>query len=118
RSRPIAYEQWRLFEQLQAARADGSVNVFFLGLGLSALPLAASILTVVVIDDDVFTEVLGSTVRFNEEGEIVAADGGTPTEGVPFTEAAVRRMLETEPMAASGTACLALAWQHRDALGL
>lgn len=27
-------------------------------------------------------------------------------------------MLETEPMAETGAACLALAWQHRDALGL
>ena len=72
----------------------------------------------VVIDDDVFTEVFGSAVRFNEEGEIIAAGGGTPTEGIPFTEANIRRMIETEPMAASGTACLALTWQHRDALGL
>ncbi|MGH3925033.1 MAG: helix-turn-helix domain-containing protein, partial [Pseudonocardiaceae bacterium] len=80
--------------------------------------LTASILTVVVIDDEVFTEMFGEMVRFNEEGEVVAVGGGTPTEGVPFTEAAVRRMLETEPMAASGGACLALAWRHRDALGL
>ncbi|MGH3913138.1 MAG: hypothetical protein ACRDTC_06975 [Pseudonocardiaceae bacterium] len=92
--------------------------MFFLGLGLSSLTLAASILTVVVIDDDVFTEVFGSMVRFNEEGQIVVAGGGIPTEGVPFTDAAVRRMLESEPMASSGAACLALAWQHRDALGL
>ena len=118
RSHPIVYEQWPLFQQLQAARADGSVGAFFLGLGLNALTLAATILTVVVIDDNMFTKVFGSMVRFNEEGEIVAVGGGTPTEGVPFTEVAVRRMLETEPMTASGAACLALAWRHRDALGL
>ncbi|MGH3911902.1 MAG: helix-turn-helix domain-containing protein [Pseudonocardiaceae bacterium] len=118
RSQPIAYEQWSLFQQLQAARVDGSIGAFFLGLDLNALTLAATILTVVVIDDDVFTEVFGSAVRFNEEGEIVAVGGGTPTEGVPFTEAAVRRMLETEPMTASCGSCLALAWQHRAALDL
>lgn len=116
RSQPIDYARWPLFQQLQTARANGSVRVSFLGLGLSALTLAPSILTVVVIDDDVFTEVFGKAVRFNEEGEIVSPGGGTPTDGVPFTEAAVRRMLETEPMAESGAGCLALAWQHRQTL--
>jgi len=118
RSQAIDYERWPMYQRLQAARASGSVGVFCLGLGLNALTLAACILTVVVIDDDVFTEVFGSMVRFNEEGEIVAVGEGTPIEGVPFSESAVRRILETEPIAGSGTACLALAWRHRDALGL
>ncbi|MGQ0778096.1 MAG: helix-turn-helix domain-containing protein [Pseudonocardiales bacterium] len=118
RSQPIDYERWPMYQRLQEARTDGLVGVFFLGLGLNVLTLAACVLTVVVIDDDVFTEVFGSMVRFNEEGEIVAVGGSTPIEGVPFTEAAVRRMLDTEPMAGSGAACLALALRHRDALGL
>lgn len=84
---------------------------------MDALTLSTNVLTVVVIDDDVFTEVFGRAVRFNEEGEIVAVGGGTPTEGVPFTEEAVRRMLESEPIAETGAGCLALAWRHR-ALGL
>jgi transcriptional regulator with XRE-family HTH domain len=118
RSQPIAYDQWSLFQRLEAARTNGSVATFLLGLGLDALTLAATILTVVVIDDDVFTDVFGSTVRFNDEGEIVAVGGGTPAEGVPFSEAAVNRMLEKEPMASPGAACLALAWQHRTVLDL
>ncbi len=71
-----------------------------------------------IIDDDVFGEVFSRAVQFNEEGEIIAVGGGTPIEGVPFTEVAVHRMLETEPMASAGAGCLALAWRHRDALGL
>jgi hypothetical protein len=118
RSQPIGYREWPLFQQLEAARRDGALSVFFLGIGLDALTLTACILTVVVIDDDVFSEIFGSTVRFNEEGEVVAVGDGTPTEGVPFTEAAVRRMLAAEPMASAGAGCLALAWQHRHALGL
>ena len=117
RSQSIDYELWPLYQQLQTARVNGAVGTFLLGLGLDALTLAATILTVVVIDDDVFTEVFGSTVRFNDEGEIVSV-GGAPAEGVPFTEEAVSRMLETEPMASPGAACLARAWQHRDVLGL
>ncbi|MGH3913140.1 MAG: helix-turn-helix domain-containing protein [Pseudonocardiaceae bacterium] len=96
RSEPIDYEKWPLFQRFQRARNDGSVGVFSLGLGLVPSTLTASILTVVVIDDDVFTEMFGETVQFNEEGEIIAVGGGTPTEGIPFTEAALRRMLENE----------------------
>ena len=118
RSQPIAYEDWPLYQRLEHAQTDGSVTSFVLGLGLDALTLAGTILTVVIIDDDVFTEAFGSMVRFNDEGEVVAVGGGTPAEGVPFTEAAVSRMLETEPMASPGAACLALAWQHRRFLGL
>jgi len=118
RARPIDYERWPLYQQLQAARTDGSLGAFVLGLGVDALTLSTNILTAVVIDDDVFTEVFGSAVRYNEEGEIITVGGRTPTEGIPFTEAAVRRMLEAEPMAETGAACLALAWRHRDALGL
>lgn len=118
RSQPIAYDDWTLYQRLEQARADGAVTSFVLGLGLDALTLAATILTVVVIDDDVFTDAFGSMVRFNDEGEVVAVGGGTPAEGVPFTEAAVTRMLKSEPMASPGAACLALAWQHRRCLGL
>lgn len=118
RSRPIAYDDWPLYQRLDQAHADGAVTSFVLGLGLDALTLAATILTVVVIDDDVFTAAFGETVQFNDEGEIVAVDGGTPAEGVPFMEAAVTRMLGSEPMASPGAACLALAWEHRRFLGL
>ena len=117
-SQPIGYEQWPLFQRLKTARVDGSLTVFFLGLGLDALTLTSCILTVVVIDDEVFNEVFGSMVRLNEEGEIVSVGDATPVEGVPFTEVAVRRMLEAEPMASAGAGCLALAWKHREALGL
>jgi hypothetical protein len=50
--------------------------------------LAATILSVVVIDDDVFERAFGEAVRYNEEGEIVAIGGGRGAEGIPFTQAA------------------------------
>lgn len=83
-------------------------------LGVDALTLAATILTVVVIDDDVFDDVFGRTVQFNDEGEVVAVEGGRGADGVPFTAAAIERLLDNEPVAAPGAACLTLAWQHRD----
>ncbi|MFC8528064.1 helix-turn-helix domain-containing protein [Nocardia sp. NPDC057227] len=116
RSTPIDYANWPLFQSLGAARARGTMSVHLLGFGLDALTLAATLLTVVVIDDDAFDDIFGSAVRFNEEGEIVGIGDGRGADGVPFTREAVTRMLDTEPMAAPGAACLALAWQHRHSL--
>jgi len=114
RSTPIDYDSWPLYRQLEDAQAAGTVVPFVLGLGVAALTLAATILTVVVIDDDVFNRAFGGATRYNEEGEIVAIGDGRATEGVPFTQDSVRRLLTSEPMASPGAACLALAWRHRD----
>ncbi|WP_280432601.1 helix-turn-helix domain-containing protein [Nocardia brasiliensis] len=116
RTDPIDYEKWQLFQQLNQARKEGTVTASVLGMGLDALTLAATILTVVVIDDDAFESIFGSTVRFNDEGEVVSVGGGRPADGVPFTEESVDRLLASEPMAAPGAACLALAWHHRESL--
>jgi hypothetical protein len=116
RTDPIDYGAWPLYRELEQAQATGTVTASLLGAGMDALTLAATILTVVVIDDDVFESVFGHAVRFNEEGEIVSIADGRPAEGVPFTAECVTRMLRDEPVVAPGAACLALAWQHRDAL--
>jgi hypothetical protein len=113
RTRPIDYGNWPLYRRLTQARVEGTVHAAVLGLGLNALTLVAAILAVVVLDDDVFEEVFGETVRYNEEGEILSPGGAAPADGIPFTEASVTRMLTTQPMSASGAAILSLAWQHR-----
>jgi transcriptional regulator with XRE-family HTH domain len=114
RSKPIDYHAWPLYRDLEDAQKSGAVVPFVLGLGLDALTLAATILTVIVIDDDVFTRAFGAATCYNEEGEIVAIGDGRATEGIPFTGQSVRRLLSSEPMASPGAACLALAWRHRE----
>jgi transcriptional regulator with XRE-family HTH domain len=113
RSRPLDYDGWPLYRELDEACGSGALTSFVLGVGLDALTLAATILTVVVIDDDVFVRQFGGAGRLNEEGEMVGTGGGEPVEGLPFTDAVVQRLLTSEPMASPGAACLALAWQHR-----
>lgn len=115
RSQPIDYADWPFYQRLTQAVHDGSVTAHVLGMGLDALTLAATILTVVVIDDNVFNDAFGSIVRVNDEGEIVGARESA-AEGVPLTSAAVKRMLTMEPMASPGAACLALFSQHREML--
>ncbi len=116
RSQPIDYHTWPLYQLLEGGLRDGSITAHVLGLGLDALTLAATVLTVVVIDDDAFGRAFGSVVRFNDEGEIVAVGDDAAAEGVPFTQAAVDRILSSEPLASPGAACLALAWEHRSIL--
>ena len=69
------------------------------------LTLTATILTVVVIDDDVLNWLFGETVSINAEGVLVgAADSSAVTDGLPFTEETVHRLLTEEPMASPGPA--------------
>jgi hypothetical protein len=113
RTAPIDYGNWDLYQRLEEARRQEAVSVYVLGMGVDALTLAATIVTVVVFDDDVFDSIFSAAVRFNEEGEIVSVGDGKAADGVPFTAEAVDRMLASEPIASPGAACLALAWQHR-----
>jgi hypothetical protein len=72
---------------------------------------------VVLIDDDVFDEVFREAVQVNAEGVTVFDEHGNTTgHGLAFSEQNVARLLEHEPMASPGAACLALAWRHRIAL--
>lgn len=115
RSRAIDYAGWPLYQFFERSMGTGAVTAHVLGVGLDALTLAATILTVVVLDDDAFRVAFHTVVRYNDEGEIVGV-GADAAEGVPFTEACVGRMLTSEPLAPPGAACLALAWQHREVL--
>jgi hypothetical protein len=117
RSTPIDYDGWPFYRALGQARSEGKLKAACVGAGLDALTLAATILTVVIIGDDVFDEVFRDAVQVNAEGITVfdeqGHDGG---HGIAFTEQNVTRLLEREPMASPGAACLALAWRHRIAL--
>jgi hypothetical protein len=71
----------------------------------------------VVIDDDVFDEAFRDAVEVNAEGITVFDEPGEETgQGIPFIDRTVNRLLNSEPMASPGAACLALAWRHRIAL--
>ena len=104
RSAPIDYGAWPLYRGLDQALTDSTLSAHLLGLGVDALTLAATILTVVVIDDDVFERAFGEAVRYNEEGEIVAIGGGRGAEGIPFTQAALRGVCRRSVRAAGGRA--------------
>jgi transcriptional regulator with XRE-family HTH domain len=113
-SEPIDYEAEEPFASLNAARTDGQIRIWYLGTGLDPLTLAGEILTVLVIDADVFDRVFADVVAWNSEGDVVfGADGSV---GVPWRRDSVYRLLATEPLAPAAQACIELAWDHQDLL--
>lgn len=114
---PLDYENWSLYRDLEVSRAEGRVRPYCVGMGLDTLTLTATVLTVVVIDDDVFDDLFGETVRINAEGELVASSEATSVSGgLPFDGPTVNRLLTTEPMASPGACILDRAWRFHDHL--
>ena len=109
------YDNWPLYRDLQNARGEDLVTAYCLGIGLDTLTLTATVLTVVVMDDDVFDYLFGESVEVNAEGVfITAVESSSVSEGVPFNEANVTRLLTQEPMASPGACILDRAWRFRD----
>ncbi|WP_439381901.1 hypothetical protein [Amycolatopsis lexingtonensis] len=112
---PLDYENWSLHRDLQAAREKDRVTAYCLGIGLDTLTLTATVLTVVVIDDDVFDDLFGDAFDVNTEGVLVtSSDSSTVSDGVPFTEDSVNRLLTQEPMASPGVCIPERAWRFRE----
>jgi hypothetical protein len=112
---PIDYDNWPLYRDLQKARGEDRVTAYCLGIGLDTLTLTGTVLTVVVMDDDVFDTLFGESVEVNAEGVVItAAESSSVSEGVPFNEANVMRLLTQEPMASPGACILDRAWRLRE----
>jgi hypothetical protein len=105
---PLDYDSWPFARQLTEALDRGRVRVWCLGLGTDPLTYATDLLTVTVIDSDVFDALFGVMLRRNAEGTILAAR--------EFAAHVVDRIVTGEPVQAAGAALLRLAWRHRETL--
>ncbi len=113
----IDYESWPLYRAIEQGRATGLITAHCLGVGMHALTLGPAILTVAVFDSDIFDELFGETVRVNAEGTVISAAGASKvTDGLPFDEATVGRLLRDELLGSSGASILERAWTFRDTL--
>jgi hypothetical protein len=114
---PIDYERWPLQADLAQARRAGRLRLYWLGLGADPLTLATDMLTVAAFDPDLFDATFTGLVAANDEGRILAGEGGPGAPaGVAFNAANIERYGGAEPMQPAGAALLRLAWRHRDAL--
>jgi hypothetical protein len=105
----VDYDSWPFARQLTAAWERGQVRVWCLGLGTDPLTWATDLLTVAVIDSDVFDALFTGHPRRNAEGEVLAAR--------EFAAHVIDRTVTGEPVQAAGAALLRLAWRHRETLG-
>lgn len=105
---PLSYTS-EPFASMDTARAAGRFRVSCLGVALDALTLMGEILTVAVIEPDVFDTMARDFVEVNDEGTVVG-------EWLPFTEQVVSSVLDSGRMAPAGAGCLRLAWRHREHL--
>lgn len=92
------------FRTLDRARDEGLLRVVCLGVGVDALTLVGEILTVLVIDAEVFDHLAVDLVGRNDEGELVSR--------IPFTRDALDRIARGR-IAPAGEGLLHLAWHHR-----
>jgi transcriptional regulator with XRE-family HTH domain len=105
---PVDYSS-EPFAGLERARADGRLRVSCLGVALDALTLIGEVLTVAVIQADLFDVLAADFVDRNDEGAVIA-------ERSPFTEAATRALLDGGRLAPAGAGCVSLAWRWRQHL--
>jgi hypothetical protein len=105
---PVDYDSWPFARQLTEARNGGQVRVWCLGLGTDPLTYATDLLTVAVIDSDVFDALFAQNSRRNAEGTVLAAR--------EFAAHVIDRTVTGEPVQAAGAALLRLAWRHRETL--
>lgn len=109
---PIDYDGEEPFRTLNEGRRAGKVTAWCLGVGFDPLAPTGEILSVVVIDEDVFDAAFAGMVASNSEGEIYPSEDGAV--GIPWSSADIRRALTKEPLASAAAACMALTWKHRD----
>jgi hypothetical protein len=105
---PIDYGSWPLARRMTAARDDGRIRAYCLGLGTDPLTFAVDLLTVVVVDAVVYDDLFGAAVASNAEGSVLPPR--------PLDERCVADLIARHPVQAAGAALLNLACAHRDAL--
>jgi hypothetical protein len=82
--------------------------VWSAGLALDPLTLVGEILTILVIDADVFA----GLVSRNSEGDVMPGVDGSV--GVPWRRDSVFQLLAEQPLAPAASGLTEYAWSHQD----
>lgn len=106
---PIDYANLEPFASMDRARLSGKMRLYCLGMTLDALTLSGDLLTVAVIDPDLYDEMFREAVDVNDEGAVAA-------KALPFEENTIRRLSESGQVSPGASAAIHLAWRHRKSL--
>lgn len=118
-STPIDYQGWRFYRDMTAARDQGTLRIYVLGIALDALTLNATILTAAIIDHEAFDVLFRDLVTANPEGDVIFAStgpNGRSVQRLNFEAATIDSLIRHEPLGQTGAATLALAWHRRRSL--
>jgi hypothetical protein len=111
----IDYSAESPYAELNHAKETGGLRIKILGFGIDPLTWKPELLTVCLIDSEVFDTVFAKMVDRNDEGLLLT---GSNRRGLRFDATTVRRYCEDERTSPDASACLQLAWQFRRELGL
>ncbi|BBA99089.1 putative transcriptional regulator [Actinacidiphila reveromycinica] len=115
---PIDYGTWPVAARLDRERTRRRIRTYVLGMGTDALTLATDLLTVMVIDAELWDELARRMSGTNAEGRLVTTGETEAPRLFRFDEAEIHRLVTELPLETAGAALLRLAWRHRrDLLG-
>lgn len=103
------------YKQLNEAREAELISVHALGIALDPLTWKPELLTVCIIEAQVFDSIFRDKVQRTDEGTIIVGARG---QGLPFDQATVDLYAENPATRRGARSCLLLAWEHRALLGL
>ncbi len=103
---PIDYEGGEPFTTMDTALASGRLRAYCLGIILDALTLSGDILTVVIMEPDLYDELFTAAVDSNTEGTV-------PARAIPFERNTLTHLREAGCLAPGAAAALHFAWHHR-----
>ncbi|MFD6329472.1 hypothetical protein ACFWGI_07855 [Streptomyces niveus] len=122
RGAPIDYDHEPPFDLMQAARRQGLMRLYFLGLGVEPLTWKAQLYTVCVFEGATFDRLFADMIQENAEGvlQLPSLHRGLaqPFQGWRFDEPTVRQYLDSLALSPSSRVALRLTWRHRFILGL
>lgn len=107
--KPIQYSTLEPFAAMDHALHEDRIRVFYLGVTLDALTLAADILTVAVIDPDTYDELFAHAVETNAEGSV-------PRRMFPLEGNTLNWLASSKQLSPGAAAALHLVWTHRKTL--
>lgn len=119
---PIDHVHSSPFVELDGGKESGSIRVFVLSMGVDALNWKFNFHTVCVFEEETFDSIFAEMISRNEEGMFelptLHRSRSTPFHGWPFDAETVQSYLSADPHIAASLQTLALAWKHRQVLGL
>ena len=116
----IDYRRDQPYARMSGALRSGRMRLYVLGVGLSVLTWKPEICTVCVWDAATFDGIFADMLEHNDEGVLVVGNRRRRAgyRGLPFTAENVLGYARDPMTLPEGRACLKLAWQWRDELGI